>query len=103
MELSPVTPTPRQTHDTDSAVALHYDLTAILCEEFSLDELPASALAGRILHGLRARLGSREVYIPCPDRADRDAGIRRDFNGNNLSEVCRRYGVSASTVYRAVR
>lgn len=46
-------------------------------------------------------------YWPCRFREltseERDAAIRRDFNGRNLKEVCRRFGVSHMTVYRAVR
>lgn len=52
----------------------------------------------------RAELGGREVYLPkrCPYR-DRDIGIRRDFNGRNMTDICEKYEVSPRTVYRKTR
>lgn len=34
--------------------------------------------------------------------AERDAGIVSDFTGGNLREVCKKYGVSHTTVYNAI-
>lgn len=36
-------------------------------------------------------------------KEERDAAIRKEFNGQNLAMVCKKYGVSHMTVYRAVR
>ena len=57
--------------------------------------------AQAIVRGMRERMGGGETYIPAPDRSARRAAIRSEFNGTNLEEVCRKYGVSARTVYRA--
>jgi len=43
--------------------------------------------------------GSFRPLTP-PQRAE---GIRADFKGNNLKEICAKYCVSARTVYRIVR
>lgn len=45
-----------------------------------------------------------EYYLPYMhnlSKSERNALIRRDFNGRNLRDVCRKYGVSKTTVYRA--
>ena len=47
-----------------------------------------------------------DYYLPsCGafDRATRNAEIRKEFNGTNLRAVCRKWGVSKTTVYRACR
>lgn len=36
-------------------------------------------------------------------QAERDAAIRKHFNGRNLGDVRRRFGVSNATIYRALR
>ena len=57
--------------------------------------------AQMLVEGLRSRLGGEQVYIPKlrPDREARDAAIRAEFNGSNLADVCKKYGVSKSLVY----
>jgi Mor family transcriptional regulator len=45
------------------------------------------------------------VYCPKTidtDRAERDAAIRRDFNGRNRDELCREHGISKSRLYQIV-
>lgn len=86
----------------DNATALLYDMTDILREQFGLDEPLALALAEKVIAGCRRKWGAQEIYIPAPDKADRDAAIRREFNGRNLAEVCQRHGVSRSRVYEIV-
>lgn len=47
-----------------------------------------------------------EYYLPALHtltRAQRNEAIRREFNGQNLREVMKKYGVHKSTIYRAVR
>lgn len=67
---------------------------------FGLSDAFADEIADLILSGLRRRIGGRVVYVPAPDKKKRNEGIRAAFNGNNLDEVCRIYGVCRSTVYR---
>ena len=65
-------------------------------------ELAANVIAWGAEHG---HAGDR-YYWPCKFRelspADRHAAIREEFNGRNLKDVCRRHGVTSSTVYRAI-
>lgn len=47
-----------------------------------------------------------EYWLPVLEtltRAQRNEAIRREFNGQNLREVMKKYGVHKSTIYRAVR
>lgn len=86
----------------DAAVTLHDELTTIVREEIGLNENFASQFAARILAGLRKRMGGREVYIPSEDQTERDAAIRGEYNGRNVKELCQRYALSRSGLYRIV-
>lgn len=47
-----------------------------------------------------------EYYLPALHtltRAQRNEAIRREFNGQNLRELMRKYGVHKCTIYRAVK
>jgi len=72
-----------------------------------MDEAAAGELARRIVRwGAENGFARSEYYWPTAtpeDRRARDAAIRTEFNGRNLRDVCRRYGVSPATVYRAAR
>lgn len=85
----------------DAALQLEREFVQIVREEIGMTEQLASGFAQALVAGLRRRMGGSELWIPAPSRSDRDAAIRRDFDGTNLSEVMRRYGVGRSTVYRA--
>lgn len=59
-----------------------------------------------LLKAAELGLGGDDYYIPAVHSATRKARnerIRSEFNGRNLAYVCRKYGVSARTVYRVVR
>lgn len=83
----------------DAAVQLQQDMVSIVREEIGMHESIAAMFAAALVRGLRRRMGGRELYIPAADRAARNAGIRRDFDGTNLAEVMATYNVSRSTVY----
>ncbi len=58
---------------------------------------------------VRAIYGGAEWYIlrkknlTPKEQADRNNQIRREFNGQNLKAICKRYEVSRTTVYRVAR
>ena len=83
----------------DAAVQLQQDLVEIVREEIGMHEAIASIVASAIVRGLRRRMGGGELYIPAPDRSDRDAGIRREFDGKNLAHIMAKYNVSRTRVY----
>lgn len=86
----------------DSAVALHYELVTALRDGTGLREDLASQFIACLLPVLRERLGCETLYIPAPDRRERDRAIRSEFDGRNAGEVCRKYGVSRTRLYEIV-
>lgn len=78
---------------------------ALVSPAFGMSADIANLLAVQIIRAAaeRGHAGS-DYYLPYMhnlSRAERNALIRRDFTGSNLREVCRKYGVSKTTVYRA--
>ena len=90
-------------HDEDSAVQLLFAVTTALREGFSLEEQAAAIMAEPIVEALRRRYGCEELYIPAPDKRARNEAIKREFNGRNREEVCRKHGVSRSQLYDIVK
>ncbi len=88
----------------DAAVQLERDFLAIVREEIGMNERLAGVFAQALVSGLRNRMGGQELYIPAPDRSERDAAIRREFNGTreSLSAIMRRTGLSRARVYSIV-
>ena len=61
------------------------------------------ALADFVVDWIRRHWSGDRISIPKIDeRVERNAAIRREFHGSNISEICERYGVSRATVYRIV-
>lgn len=80
---------------------------ALASPAFGMTAETANLLAVQIIRTAaeRGHAGS-EYYLPYMhnlSRAERNTLIRRDFTGNNLRDVCRKYGVKKDTVYRACR
>lgn len=89
------------------AVLLEQELIEILQTEAGMSELDAARHAPVLVRGLRkrfggSRLGSRGLYIPAPDRSERDASIRREFTGTNLEELMLKYKLSRPRIYQIV-
>ncbi len=93
----------RSTRAEDAAVQLEHEMTLVVREATGLKDPMAEQIAKAIVHSMRDRLGGGDLYVPAPDRSSRRAAIRAEFKGNNLEDVCRKYGVSARTVYRAAQ
>ena len=91
------------TAEDDSASWLRRELIAVVREDIVIVGLFAEPFADALLVGIRRRMGGREVYIPAPDKATRDEQIRAAFNGRNLPEVMRQFGVCKATVYKVCK
>jgi Mor family transcriptional regulator len=98
-DIQPVPLTPAQTED--AALELEREFVDILRQEIGADERPATLLAQALVRGLRQRIGGAEIWIPAPSKSERNAAIRREFDGTNLDQVMSRHNVSKATVYRA--
>jgi len=100
------TTAPSTALDADHAFVLHAELTDAIREEGSLPETEASRLADAVIRRLRCKRAGQTIYIPgtlsTRERHARDNGIRQEFNGRNMRDVCRKYDVSRNTVYRAL-
>jgi Mor family transcriptional regulator len=80
-------------------------VAAGLVEFAGLAPSQAETLASAIA-GAAAKTGRAGSYYYLPHaltREDRDAAIRREFNGQNLHHICIKFGVHRTTVYRAVK
>lgn len=91
----------------DHQVALANEITAILRERIGYHEQFAAPIAEAIVSGLVERRGGDELYIPTgtanPRRlAERNAAIRREFNGRNRRQLCEKWGISKSRLYEIV-
>lgn len=99
----PVTPVQAE----DAVLQLEYDLADILREDQGLHEREAFAMARCLVVGIRKRyggvqLGRRGLYIPAPSKAERDAQICAEFNGRNVSEICKKHGIKRSRLYQII-
>jgi Mor family transcriptional regulator len=88
----------------DAAVQLERDFMAIVREEIGMNAPLAGLVARMLVDGLRSRMGGQELYIPAPDRSERDESIRREFNGTreSLAAIMQRTGLSRASVYAIV-
>ena len=82
-------------------------LTEILVAEAKMDERAARALAVKVVGKFRQRLRGCHLYVAQSDpqdTAERDAAIRRDYDGSRSSRerLQLRWDVSKSTFYRIV-
>lgn len=91
---------PAQTED--AALLLEQDFVAIVREEIGMHEGLAAIVASALVRGLRKKLGGQELWIPAPDKSQRDAAIRREFIGTNIKEIMSKYGLSRPRVYQIV-
>ncbi|MBD9395147.1 Mor transcription activator family protein [Acidovorax sp. ACV01] len=88
----------------DAAVQLERDFLAIVREDIGMNEGLAGMFARVLVDGLRSRMGGQDLYIPSPDRSERDAGIRREFDGTreSLARIQKRTGLSRARIYDIV-
>ncbi len=91
----------------DASVSLVYEVTAAIQEEVGMAEAFASQIAEAITRGLRRRLGGNHIYVPkfnsTQEKRERDATIKREFNGQNRDELMRRYGLSKTQIYEIAK
>ncbi|WP_083831932.1 Mor transcription activator family protein [Azoarcus olearius] len=69
------------------------------------DDARARARAILVKAGELGHAGA-DYYLPSFShltRDERNARIKCEFNGRNMKEVCRKYGISKRTVYRVMR
>ncbi len=82
---------------TDALASPAFGMTAEVAKMLAVQIIRTAAERGH---------AGADYYLPYMHnlgREERNALIRKEFKGNNLREVCRKYGVKKSTVYNACR
>lgn len=93
---------PATAKEQEAAFLLQAELAEGLRSEVGLLPEFANEFASRLTRFLRVRLGTQNIYIPAPDKAERDAAIYREFDGTNAPAVMARHNVSRSRLYQVV-
>lgn len=92
--------TPNPAQEESSALFLQREMHDIIKSKPALIEGITALIAEALVSGWRERCGTQRIYIPAPPRNEaRDAQIRRDFNGTNREEICRKYSISRTRLY----
>lgn len=97
--------------DDDAAVDLHAKMERVVIEWLGLQPPLSGPFAQKLLDGMRSEMGGQRVYIPATRRkqeqqeaiSNRDSQIAKMFNGRNVRDVMRAFGVSRRTVYNALK
>lgn len=85
------------------------DLVAVIEHDYRalrLDADQARRLAMVAVRAVSRYAGGRQIYIPVGeqlDRALRDREIWERWRGNNMSELCRDYGLTERQIYDILR
>ena len=85
------------------ADVLKIEIMASVKESIGFNDELAENVAEKLLGRLQLKWGGRDVYIPAQDSKERNQAIKNEFNGENHVEVCKKYDISLSTLYRTVR
>ncbi len=86
------------------AAALRRDVYEALQSSIGFKDDIAESLADAVVRKIQHRWGGREIYVSvADDSVERNVAIKREFNGNNHAEICSRYNISLSTLYRIIR
>lgn len=89
--------------EESSAALLQNEIVNALTAETGLQGEYALAIAAAVAKGLRKQVGSQRIYIPAwPRNMERDAQIRREFNGRNTAEILTKHNISRSLLYQIV-
>ena len=82
---------------------LQWKIEAVIRQSGYVQPEYAADLMHLVVDGLREDFGGSKLWIPVLDKSDRDRrneAIRKEFNGRNHYEVCRKHGISRRTLYR---
>lgn len=78
----------------------------VLKTELGLDPERAAHGGYLIMRRIAEAVGGAAIYIPTADsieRHERDEAIWREFTGDNVHELARKYGVTTIHLYRLIK
>jgi Mor family transcriptional regulator len=79
------------------------DFAMALQNEFSLNPSEAQERARALIERVCAVRPAGHYYWPAPDKRLRDEAIAREFNGRNLAEVKRKFGITSTSMVYSIR
>ena len=88
---------------------MHAHLVDILRVEVGMSVDQAAEMAPLIYLGMCKRFGGQTlgrrgtIYVPTPSKALRNDAIRAEFNGRNMTEIQKKYGLGKTRIYEVVR
>lgn len=93
---------PRKSPAVEADAALMLETMVAECLQLCLGLTgPATLdLANKMVKVLRVQYGGGDVYIPAPDKTERNAAIRAALRTGNAAEVAAEHDLDVSTVYR---
>lgn len=83
----------------DAAANLRRRIAAVIGKRVAESDAFLVLLADLVVIALRDLAAGRELYIPVPDKTARDEEIIRKFNGRNIKELAREFGLSRRRIY----
>jgi len=86
------------------AAALRRDVHEALQSSIGFKDDIAESLATAVVGKIQQRWGGQKIYISVNnDSVERNQAIKQEFTGDNHAEICRRYNISLSTLYRIIK
>lgn len=86
------------------ADALRRDVHEALQSSIGFKDEIAESLATVVVRKIQQRWGGQKIYISVnDDSVERNQAIKQGFNGSNHAEICSRYNISLSTLYRVIK
>lgn len=85
-----------------STKALEWKLGLVIRQSAFVLDGHADDLLESLMDGIRQEFGGGDLFIDRIDREKRAEAVRRDFNGRNRVEVCKKHSISRATFYRII-
>lgn len=83
-----------------------YDAVIDMLKEHNISPENKAESAYKVIEAIEHKWSGLLVYIPKKDgqkMKKRNANIKKDFTGDNHSDLCRKYKISLQTVYRILK